>query len=239
MSKIKIVIVEDEAIIAEDLSDILQSNDYEMCGIARTFQKAIDLLDKYQPDIVLLDIQIKGERDGIDLALKIRDEYHLPYIFISSHSDSSTVKRASSASPYGYLVKPFDDDDVLVAIEIALGNFAKENAISDNNFILNDCLFVRQKNLSVKVPMKEILFIQADGNYSIIHTKKKRYTLRSTLKDIAPKLPQNSFYRSHKSYIINLQNLSAVNSENIYIDEEKLPIGRNQLHELTDKLNKL
>ncbi len=239
MSKIKLVIVEDEAIIAEDLSDILQTNGYEVCGIARTFTKAIDLLDRHQPDIILLDIQIKGEKDGVDLAHKIKDAYHLPYVFISSHSDSSTVKRASSVNPYGYLVKPFDDDDVLVAIEIALSNFAKENALSEDNFILNNCLFIRQKNLSVKVPMNEILFIKADGNYSVIYTRKKKFTLRSTLKEILSKLPSAIFYRSHKSYVINLQNLTAVNSECIYVEEEKLPIGRSQFHELTEKLNKL
>lgn len=239
MSEIKVLIVEDEAIIAEDLADILSSNAYKVCGIARTYPKAIELLDSEQPDIILLDIQLKGERDGVDLARTIRESYHMPFIFVSSHSDSATVKRASEMNPYGYLVKPFDDDDVLVALEIGLTNFAKEHAISEDNFVLNNCLFIKQKNLSVKVPMDDILYIQADGNYLLIFTSEKSYTLRNTLKDIAPRLPNSTFFRSHKSYIVNLNNLSAVDSESIYIEDKKLPIGRNQSQELTDKLNKL
>lgn len=239
MNKVKVAIVEDESIIAEDLSDILEEQNYEVVGIAKSFASGLELINSQYPDIILLDIKIKGDLDGIDLAVKVREEYHLPFVFISSHSDSTTVQRAATVNPYGYLIKPFEDDDVIVAIEIAMSNFAKENSISEDNFVLNNCLFVREKNLSVKVACPEILFIKADGNYSIIQTEKRSYTLRATLKDIYPKLPSGGFFRTHKSYIVNLENLSAVNSDSIYIKDYELPIGRQQLSELTKKLNKL
>lgn len=239
MSAVKVAIVEDEAIIAEDLADILRSFNYSVVGIAKSYQTGLDLIKKQNPDIVLLDIKIRGELDGITLAHKIKEEYHLPFVFISSHSDQATVKRAADANPYGYLLKPFEDEDVKIAIEIALSNFAKENDLNADDFVLNDSIFIRQKNLSIKLPLKELLYVQADGNYSKINTKKQSYTIRATLKDLEPKLPKSRFFRSHKSYIINLESLDAVNSEYVVIQEEKIPIGRNQLHILMEGLNKL
>jgi len=240
MEAIKVGIIEDEMIIAEDLRDILESNDFNVCGVAKNYDKAIALIDNCQPDIVLLDIKIKGEKDGIDLAHKIREDYMIPFVFVSSHSDSQTVKRATEVNPYGYLVKPFEDHDVLVAIEVALGNFKKEQQkVIEEHQLLNDALFVRIKNLSVKIPLSDIKYIKADGNYSNIQTLDKNYVLRSTLKEIENKLDQKTFYRTHKSYIVNLDQMSAINSEYVVVNEEQLPIGRDRLQHLMERINKL
>lgn len=238
-NKIRALIVEDELIIAEDIADILSENNYEVVEICKSYNAAILALEKHQPDIILLDIKIKGEKDGIDLAQKIRADYKIPFIFISSHSDSGTVKRAVEVNPYGYLVKPFEDSDVLTALEVAMANFAKEQSQAMQDFILNDCLFVREKNMSVKIPMENIQFIRAEGNYSTIQTADKSYVLRSTLKDLVEKLPQQQFFRSHKSYIINLKQVSAINSDSIYVNNERLPIGRGQLNQLMESINKI
>jgi len=239
MEKIRILVVEDELIIAEDIADILRSSNYEVCDICKSYQTAVLSIEKYTPDLVLLDIKIKGEKDGIDLATYIRDNHSIPFVFISSHSDAGTVKRAVSVNPYGYLIKPFEDSDVTVAVEVALSNFAKEQTSESDEFILNDCLFVRDKNLSVKVQMKDILHVKAEGNYSIITTESKSFVLRSTLKDLEVKLPNSQFFRSHKSYVINLNHISAINSDCIFINNEKLPVGRGQLHHLMERINKI
>jgi DNA-binding LytR/AlgR family response regulator len=240
MEGIKVGIIEDEMIIAEDLRDILESNSFKVCGVAKNYDKAIELIDNTQPDIVLLDIKIKGEKDGIDLAHKIREDYNIPFVFISSHSDAQTVKRATEVHPYGYLVKPFEDRDVLVAIEVALSNFKSEQVKNeDEPMLLADSLFVRTNNLTVKIPLIDIRYIKADGNYSQIQTKDKSYVLRSTLKEIEGKLDGNRFYRTHKSYIVNLEQLSAINSEYVVVNEERLPIGRDRLHHLMERINKL
>ncbi|HNP19951.1 MAG TPA: LytTR family transcriptional regulator DNA-binding domain-containing protein [Fulvivirga sp.] len=240
MTAIRVGIIEDEMVIAEDIRDILESNEYEVCGIAKNYEKSIEMIDNCQPDIVLLDIKIKGDKDGIDLARTLRSDYNIPFVFISSHSDSQTVKRAAEVNPYGYLVKPFEDPDVLVAVEIALSNFQNEqDQTVDEDRLLNNDLFVRMNNLSVKIPLDDIKYIKADGNYSQIQTKGKSYVMRSTLKDIEAKLDKTRFYRTHKSYIVNLNQLTAINSEYVIIDEEKLPIGRDRLQHLMDRINKL
>jgi DNA-binding LytR/AlgR family response regulator len=241
MEKIRVLIVEDELIIANDLSDILAGSGYAVIGLAKSYVAALDEIKEEIPDIVLLDIQIAGAKDGVDLANLIRDKYHIPFVFISSHTDRSTLSRVMESNPYGFLVKPFEDEDVLVAIELALNKFSKEQNKSDDptNFVINESLFIRQNNSAVKVPYDDILYAMADANYCKLITNHKSLVLRSTLKDLEKKLKEPQFYRSHKSYLINLTKLTAINSEFIFIGNEKLPVGREQQLWLMKHINKI
>ena len=124
---LKILIVEDEAIIAEDIAATLKSNDYEISGKAFTVHQALDMIYTRHPDLILLDISLKGEMDGIDIATIIRDKYKLPFIFITAFSDTITLERAKYTMPYGYIVKPFKDKDLLAAIEMAHYRYTAEN----------------------------------------------------------------------------------------------------------------
>lgn len=119
MSK-RILIVEDEPIIAVDIESTLMKGDYIISGIAYSSVQALDMLYSRDIDLVLLDISIKGDMDGIEIAAIINEKYHLPFIFITSFSDQLTLQRAKLTMPYGYIVKPFKDRDILSSIEIAL-----------------------------------------------------------------------------------------------------------------------
>ncbi len=241
MDKIKILIVEDELIIANDLSDILTENGYAVTGMAKSYTAGLEELEKETPDIVLLDIQISGDRDGVELANTIRSMFHIPFIFISSHTDRSTLDRVMESNPYGFLVKPFEDEDVLVAIRLALHNFSKEQNENGENddFVINESLFIRQKNIAVKVAYNDIMYAVADANYCTIVTTEKSFVLRSTLKDLEKKLKEPQFYRAHKSYLINLSKLTAINTDVIFIGNEKLPVGREQQLWLMKHINKI
>ena len=116
----KVLIVEDEGLIANDLAIQLRSSGYEVSAIAASGEEALAVIEKSQPDLVLMDIRLKGKLDGIDAALQIRSEYALPVIFLTSHADADTVARAKYAEPFGYLVKPFRQVTLCSAIEIAL-----------------------------------------------------------------------------------------------------------------------
>lgn len=124
---ISVLIVEDEPIIASDIEMTLKKDDYSVIGIALSSTKAIDLLHRTSPDIVLLDIAIQGDRDGIDIAHLINEKYKIPFIYITSFSDKETLERAKSTLPYGYIVKPFKDRDIISAIEMAVYRFAIDN----------------------------------------------------------------------------------------------------------------
>ena len=124
---LRILIVEDEPIISDDIESTLLSNDYDIAGKAYSSTQALDMLLTRYPDLVLLDIAIKGDKDGIDIANIIREKYHIPFIFLTSYSDKETLDRAKPTMPYGYIVKPFKDRDLLTAIEMGMYRFSSEN----------------------------------------------------------------------------------------------------------------
>lgn len=122
----RIFIVEDEALIAEDIRYNLEQLDYKVVGHAMNGDRALDKIAKTEADLFLLDINIKGTLSGIDLAKVIRDKYKKPYIFLTSFSDAKTLEEAMGTIPYGYIVKPFNENDLKVNIKLALSKYNSE-----------------------------------------------------------------------------------------------------------------
>lgn len=244
MDKIRILIVEDELIIAEDLKDILEGLGYEVCGLAISAREARVILEGHAPDLALLDIQIKGGKDGIELAQQIRDEFKVPFVFLTSHADKNTLARAKEVHPYGYLVKPFQEKDIHATIEIALSNFASETKksnqqTSEAGFMLNDSLFIRTGGMLVKVKFKEVNYMEADGNYTHIFTKEKRFVIRAILKELEQKLSNYNFVRIHKSYLINLAMIDAIDPQAVHMGDKVIPISRSQYSWLLNHITTL
>ena len=127
MSDINVLIVEDEPLIAEDIRLFLGNIDYSIAGVAYDSTKALDLLATRNPDAVLLDITIRGDMDGIEIGEIIRKNYKIPFIYLTSHSDSNTIERAKKTFPDGYLLKPFDERDLLTSLEMAVYRHAQQN----------------------------------------------------------------------------------------------------------------
>lgn len=122
-----ILIVEDEPIIAADIESTLIKNDFHVVGIAYNSTQAIDKLAAHQIDLVLMDIAVKGDKDGIQIAGIIKNKYAIPVVYITSYSDKETLERAKMTMPYGYIVKPFKDKDILSTVEIALYRYAMDH----------------------------------------------------------------------------------------------------------------
>ena len=127
MSNIKILIIEDDAIIAESISVHLSKINFETAGIAYDSETALDMIANRQPDAVLLDINISGSKDGIEVAELINKHHHIPFIYLTSYSDKSTLQRAKVTMPYGYIVKPFDEKDLLSTLEMAIYRHAQQH----------------------------------------------------------------------------------------------------------------
>jgi DNA-binding NarL/FixJ family response regulator len=131
MSEVRVLIVEDEPIIAENIAVYLNNNDFLVSGIAYDNEEAKKQLKYNTPDAVLLDINLDGTEDGIDIARYINGNYQLPFIFLTSYADRETLERAKSVEPSGYLVKPFNEKTLLASLEIAIANFAgKSNLLT-------------------------------------------------------------------------------------------------------------
>lgn len=120
MSGEKILLVEDDDIIARVEDWRLKNLGYTVCGRATNGAEAIELVADKKPDIVLMDINIRGDIDGIETTKRIKKTYNVPVIYVTSHSDGATLERAKETKPDGFIIKPFDDNDLRVAIELAL-----------------------------------------------------------------------------------------------------------------------
>jgi two-component system, response regulator PdtaR len=120
MSKISVLVVEDDNVLAKIAETRLQNIGYDLCGRATTAAEAMTIVVNNKPDIVLMDITIKGDVDGIDTANMIKKGFNIPVIFLTSHSDQEFLKRAKATHPDGFVTKPYSDDNLRVAIELAL-----------------------------------------------------------------------------------------------------------------------
>jgi len=126
ISNVSILIIEDEVLIAQDIAQKVKHLGYDVMGLYHNSERALDFLAHNSPDLILCDIRIKGQRDGIEVAEIVRTDKKIPFIFITSFADRGTLDRAKNAMPYGYVVKPFTENDLLTAIEIALHKHATE-----------------------------------------------------------------------------------------------------------------
>ncbi|KQC29273.1 LytR/AlgR family response regulator transcription factor [Flagellimonas eckloniae] len=235
---IKILIVEDNVIIADDMQSMLEEIGYEIVDNVIVYEQAVEVLKNNHVDLVLIDIILASDKTGIDLGKHIRDVYNIPFIFVTSNSDRATVENAKLVKPDGYLVKPFEQQDLYTSIEIALSNFnyskkenSKEIAGSDgdaftSNSVLKDSIFVKKQHLYYRIQFGDIQFIKADNVYLEVNTVDKKFLVRSPLKDYLEKLPKNKFYRAHKSYIVNVDHIDAINSKDIMINNNLIPISK-------------
>jgi len=237
---IKILIVEDNVIIADDMQSMLEEIGYEIVDNVIVYEQAVEVLKTQQVDLVLIDIILASDKTGIDLGKHIREHYDIPFIFVTSNSDRATVENAKTVKPNGYLVKPFEQQDLYTSIEIALSNFiyGKQNVASGlpkdevnedvpmSNSILKDSIFVKKQHLYYRIQFEDIQFIKADNVYLEVNTVDKKFLVRSPLKDYLEKLPQNKFYRAHKSYIVNVDHIDAINSKDIMINDTLIPISK-------------
>jgi|JI10StandDraft_1071094.scaffolds.fasta_scaffold06116_15 DNA-binding NarL/FixJ family response regulator len=147
--KVRVLIVEDEPLIAENIAMYLNNNDYEVAGIAYDYEEGLLKLNVTKPDIVLLDINLDGKQDGIDLAGYIHQKLGIPFVFLSSYSDKNTLDRAKQVQPSGYLVKPFHEKTLLTTLEISLANFAGFNNLKNVDLNLDKI------NLSIHSPLSQ------------------------------------------------------------------------------------
>ncbi|HEY8690423.1 MAG TPA: response regulator [Chitinophagaceae bacterium] len=241
MSTLKIGIVEDEIIIADHIAEILVKLGYEVIEPVDSYAEAIQMIEEEMPDLLLLDIQLKGKRDGIDLAAKIKDDYHIPFIFLTANADAATVERAKNVNPSSYLIKPFTKDDLYTAIEICMHNFSATTPAkvsnAPNNFIVNNSLFIKEGQHFNKVKFSDILYLESEHVYVKVHTADKTFLVRNSLQKYLENFNDRNFFRIHRSYAINLEHIQSVNSEYVIINGVTLPVGKSYKDLLLDRLN--
>jgi two-component system, LytTR family, response regulator LytT len=234
MSTLKIGIVEDELIIANLIASTLKKIGYQTTKIASTYNEAIDMIEAEQPDVVLLDIQIKGSKDGIDVAHTINATYKIPFIFLTANSDIATLERAKATNPPAYLVKPFTKDDLYTAIEICFNNYSKSKNLEtitlqsteQQDYLIKDAIFIKDGNYFHKIKFADILYLESEHVYVNVVTATKKLLVRSSLQQYLTNFDAKKFVQIHRSYAINIDHIETINSENIFINNISLPLGK-------------
>ena len=221
----RILIVEDEPIVADDIALSIEDMGYEVAAICDNGDQALSELSRGKLDLVLLDINLKGERDGIQIAHDINAKFRVPFIFISSLFDNSTIQRAKNAVPAGYILKPFKEVDLRIHMELAFNKVRIEvdevqRPIGDQN------LFVRQNGAMVKLDFQSVRYVQADDNYSVFHTDSEKHVVSNTLKEIEERLVPVGFCRMHKTYLVNLSKIDRIEHSVVFIGNDMIPIGK-------------
>src|SRR4051812_6190232 len=229
MEKLNIFIVEDESIVAKDIQNSLTKLGYNVVGFANNGKDAIERITELMPDLVLMDIMIKGNLTGIDVSEKIKETMNIPVIFLTAYADESTLSRAKITEPYGYILKPFKEIDLHSTIEMAIYKHQKDAALlKERDFLYSlvenkdgtqsDILFVKANSRLVKVYLKDIFYVEALKDYVIINTQYARYTVHSTMKDIEKKLGIVDFIRVHRSYIVRIEKIQAIENQTVVLE---------------------
>ncbi len=241
---VQILIVEDEMIIAANISLQLTDMGYEVSGIIPRGEDAVGFIKNNPSDIALIDIQLKGELDGIETAQKMQEIHStLAIIYLTANADEANFNRAKETHPYAFISKPFKKLDLQRSIELTI-NQLKCNITTPINgsksenstFVLKECLFIRHQETMVKVDIKAIRYIEADRNYCRIFSTEKEYLLVTTLKDMDKKLPQKHFFRIHRSYIINLSRIDEIGGTHVVIAKKAIPMAKGMRPELLKRL---
>lgn len=228
--KLNIGIVEDDMIIADTISEMLEELGYKVLWHAPKYSRAIDLLDTLQPDLLLLDIQLTGKLDGIDLARVIKEQYQIPYIFLTANADAATIERAKAVNPMAYLTKPVTKKLVFSAIEIALSNYNQLQANAPNSKAgtpLRDAIFIKDSNQYRKVYFKDIVYLESDSNYvNIILSGGAKIVTRTTLPELLDQLDPAIFIRVHRSFAVNIHFVEMVQKEDLQLQGALVPFGK-------------
>jgi len=230
---VKILVVEDEMIIAAKISLQLTNLGYEVDGILPRGEEAIMHVKENNVDIILLDINLRGKMDGIETAQQIQKFCNIPIIYLTANGDEATFNRAKTTKPAGFISKPFKQLDLQRAIELTICRMAEKdtgplvpiNLNEVQHFILSDRIFVRCKEKMIKIMISDIMYIEADRNYARIFTRHKEHLLSVTLKTIEEKLSKDIFVRIHRSYIININQIEEVAESHVIIGRHPIPLS--------------
>jgi len=241
-SPAKILIVEDEMIIGANISLQLTKLGYEVTGIVTRGEEALNHVKQHKPDIVLMDIQLKGDLDGIETVQLMHKEIDIPVIYLTANADQEHFNRAKSTNPYAFISKPFKKMDLQHAIELIIDKLDPKESTVDNDdfcvspFVQTDSIFVRRNERMIKIMIKDIYYFEADRNYCKIFAKNKDCLLVMTLKEIDEKLPPEHFLRIHRSFIINLSHVDEVAGSHVVIGRKAIPLSKSLRAELLNRL---
>lgn len=242
----KLLVVEDDLLLASALEMFIRKLGYELIEITDNSEDFLRLWRATQPDLALIDIHIRGDLDGIAVAEIIsQSEESIPFIFITSLKGQETFDRAKKLNPFAFITKPFEELTLQRTIELAVYKYVHgiwdtpEPLTWQKDLADPKSFFIKIGTKLQKIKTEEVDFIRAEGKYSNIFSQATSYHVKLSLAEIAEKLPASSFMRVHRSYIVNLEQIEAVNLKNnsLNIAQKEVPYSTSYKEELLKRLN--
>mgnify|MGYP003504279395 FL=1 len=226
MEKINILIIEDTKSEEEALTSVLLENNYNIVGVATNYTEALTLFYQHKVDLVIIDVFLNGQPEGITFAetITITPNVAKPFVFLTSSKDRQIFERAKLTKPFSFLLKPFNELEVLYAIEMAIEKFYEQTNVfvseEQDTVIGNSHLFIKKKNALKKVALQDIIYIEVEERYCNIITSNENYLVALSLTKITEFLDTNTFAKTHRNYIVNTNKISEIIlSENLIILE--------------------
>lgn len=238
MEKALVLIIEDQVLIAKSIETMINDHGMEVIGICRSGEDAIALAEQRAPDIVIMDIKLHGKLDGIQTAKQLQLNERIPVIYLSDYTDKGTVRRATETRPANFLSKPFNEQDLLRAIDIAVYNANVARALNDTD---EEFVFLRPKGqqASSKFQYNQINFIEAERAYCKVHTTGGTVQLSINMAAVAEQLNKDRFIKTHRSYLVNIRKITEFNLTEITVAGSKIPVSDQHRSELMTRLNVL
>ena len=227
----RILLLEDEFIIAETLRRHLERNGHQVVRQAISFAEAVDGLRLDDPELALLDIRVSGDKSGIDFARHLRTlPRPMPFIFLTSQMDVKHIDEVKQTMPSGYLGKPVQVDSLLATIEVVMHNH-RTQATPTELITLHD------GKTTHRIPADTLEYVEADHVYVRVHLADgSSLMLRSTLGDLVRELGDGCLLQTHRSYAVNPGKITRYEKEFVYVGHSRIPVSRSRRQEVSSRL---
>ena len=239
-TRVQILVIEDEAVLALDLTDLLEAEGYAVVGTAASGPQALELFRQHRVDLLLCDIRLQGPWDGIETARRLVAERPVPLIYLTALADRATLTRALPTAPAAYLAKPVSVAGLRAAIEVALlggkppGDAALPPSAERNGdaspreaiMRLDQHIFLKHNYRFVRLALADIVLLEADNTVTTLVTTGPRYSLRLSLTAALERLSYPPLVRVHRSFAINLKHVSAFSETEATLHDLTVPLGR-------------
>jgi DNA-binding LytR/AlgR family response regulator len=209
MDNVNVLIIEDTPAESDALSKVLLANSYNLVGIARTFNEALQLFYANKVDVVIIDIFLNGSPDGIAFAetINVVPNASKPFVFLTSSNDRQIFERAKLTRPFSFLMKPFNELEILYAIEMAVEKFHNQNdaffSDEQDTVISAEYMFIKKGKSLKKVLIEDIIYIEVEERYCNIITEKEKFVIMMSLTKMLELLDSSRFSRTHRNYVVN------------------------------------
>lgn len=242
MSNIRILATEDDPLHEEMLRLTLHKLGYALIDVIYKPDEVLRIIEAINPDVLLMDIDLGGEVSGIDITKEINSRYDIPVIYVTSFSDSETFIEAKKTCPNAYVVKPYKEEELQRAIELAIYN-KRDNNIQFNGWekdiVVNKHIYLKEGGILKKVDLNAIKLVEAYDKYCFIYTGDQKIMIRSRLSDVMERLPASIFCQVHRSYVININAVDSIDASDhkITIAGKKIAVTKTFKNNLFSRIH--